>query len=126
MFKEIFANQRQFINFFFDHIDLNEAQIVLANFLKCKGMIVFTGVGKSGMIADKLSKTMMSIGTRSIYLPPTGALHGDIGILAQEDIVVILSKSGKSAEVLEFAAAIKKKKNTIYGVGLYEKLSIIK
>lgn len=110
MLKEIFTSQRQFINYFFDQVDLVEAELVLAEFLKCKGMIIFTGIGKSGVIAEKLSKTMVSIGIRSIYLPPTGALHGDIGIVAPEDLVVILSKSGKGEEVLEFTKLLKKRK----------------
>lgn len=109
MLKEIFTSQRQFINYFFDKVALEEAELVLAEFLKCKGMIVFTGVGKSGVIAEKLSKTMVSIGIRSIYLPPTGAFHGDIGILSQDDLVVILSKSGKGEEILEFTGLLKKR-----------------
>jgi len=109
MLKEIFTSQRQFINYFFDQSDLGEAEVVLSQFLKCKGMIIFTGVGKSGVIADKLAKTMVSIGIRSVYLPPTGAFHGDIGIVSPNDIVVILSKSGKSVEILEFAKLLKKR-----------------
>lgn len=109
MLKEIFTSQRQFINFFFDQMNHDEAQTVLAEFLKCQGMIVFTGVGKSGLIADKISKTLISTGTRSIYVPPMNALHGDIGILSKNDLVVILSKSGKSDEAIAFAQSVKRK-----------------
>lgn len=110
MLGEIFTSQRQFINYFFDHVDVKEAENVLAQFLACKGMIVFTGIGKSGIIAEKLAKTLISLGTRSVYLPPSNALHGDIGLLSSDDLVVILSKSGKSREVLEFASIVKRRK----------------
>lgn len=109
MLKEIFTSQRQFINFFFDQMNHDEAQTVLAEFLRCQGMIVFTGVGKSGVIADKISKTLISTGTRSIYLPTMSALHGDIGILSPNDLVVILSKSGKSDEAITFAKTVKRR-----------------
>lgn len=110
MLKQIFTSQRQFIEYFFDHVDIDEAESVLGKFLSCKGMIVFTGVGKSGIIADKLAKTMISTGSRSLYLPPASALHGDIGMLGSEDLVVMLSKSGGTNELLEFAEIVRRRK----------------
>jgi len=109
MLGEIFTSQRQFLNHFFDHVDVKQAEVVLREFLKCEGMIVFTGVGKSGIIADKLSKTMISTGTRAVYLPPTAAVHGDIGLLTEKDLVCMLSKSGKSQELLNLAKYVRKK-----------------
>ncbi len=109
MLRDIFTRERQFLNYFFEKIDPQRAEDVLLRFLGCKGMIVFTGVGKSGIIAEKLAKTMISTGTRAMYLPPTGAFHGELGVLGPDDIVVFLSKSGMSTEVLDFAKLLKKR-----------------
>ena len=56
----------------------------------------FTGVGKSGFIAQKISMTLVSTGTKAVFLNPVGALHGDIGIVGEEDILVLFSKSGST------------------------------
>lgn len=109
MLRDIFTSQRQFINYFFDNVDLAAAEKVMASFLSCKGIIIFTGVGKSGIIADKLAKTLLSTGTKSLYLPPSSAIHGDIGMVSENDLVVMLSKSGKSLEILEIAKIMKKR-----------------
>ena len=109
MLLEIFTRQRQFINYFFDSLEVGRAELVLNEFLACQGMIVFTGVGKSGIIADKLAKTMMSTGTRAYHLPPMDALHGDIGMLTDKDLVVIIRKSGLSDEVINIAKLLKKR-----------------
>lgn len=66
----------------------------------CAGTVFFTGVGKSGFIANKISQTLVSTGTKSVYLNPTDALHGDIGIVGPSDILVLFSKSGASSELL--------------------------
>ncbi|MDP3684818.1 MAG: SIS domain-containing protein, partial [Ignavibacteria bacterium] len=56
---------------------------------KCKGRVVLTGMGKSGLIARKIVATMNSTGTAAIYLHPTDALHGDLGMVRSEDVVII-------------------------------------
>ena len=109
MLKEIFTRERQFLNYFFDHINMEEAEHVLAQLLSVKGMIIFTGVGKSGVIAEKLSKTMMSTGTRAVYLSAQEALHGDIGIATKDDVVILLSKSGKGTEIVNLAKSFNKR-----------------
>ncbi len=68
--------------------------------LACRGVIFFTGVGKSGFIAQKVSQTLVSTGTKAVFLNPTDALHGDIGIVGPADLLVALSKSGGSEELL--------------------------
>lgn len=109
MLREIFTRERQFLNYFFDRIDIKEAEKVLAMILSCKGMVIFSGVGKSGIIAEKLSKTLISTGSRSIYISPQEALHGDIGIASKEDLIILLSKSGKGVEVESLSRACKKR-----------------
>ena len=109
MLAEIFTRERQFLNYFFDQVDPHRAEKVLMKFLSCKGMLVFTGVGKSGVIAEKLAKTMISTGTKAMYLPPMGAFHGELGALGSDDLVIFLSKSGMSNEVLDLALLLKKR-----------------
>jgi arabinose-5-phosphate isomerase len=66
---------------------------------KSGGRVVLTGMGKSGLIARKIVATMNSTGTAAIYLHPTDALHGDLGMVRKEDVVIILSKSGTTDEL---------------------------
>ena len=64
-----------------------------------KGRVVITGMGKSGLIARKIVATMNSTGTAAIFLHPTDALHGDLGMVRNEDVVIVISKSGASEEL---------------------------
>jgi len=67
--------------------------------LNCKGKLVVTGVGKSGLIGAKMAATFASTGTPSFFLHPTEALHGDLGMIGKEDIVIAISYSGESEEL---------------------------
>lgn len=67
--------------------------------MKTKGKVVITGMGKSGLIARKIAATMTSTGTYATFLHPADAAHGDLGLLKQDDIVIVLSKSGESDEL---------------------------
>jgi arabinose-5-phosphate isomerase len=69
--------------------------------VKCKGKVVTSGMGKAGIIAKKISSTFSSTGTPSIYLHPGEAQHGDLGMLSKEDLLLVLSNSGKTREVTE-------------------------
>jgi len=67
----------------------------------CKGKVVTSGIGKAGVIAKKISSTFSSTGTPSIYLHPGEAQHGDLGMLSKDDLLLVLSNSGKTREVIE-------------------------
>lgn len=67
--------------------------------LKCRGRVVTTGMGKSGIIARKLSSTLTSTGTPALYLHPAESSHGDLGIITSEDLVVAISYGGESIEL---------------------------
>jgi len=67
--------------------------------LSCKGKLVVTGVGKSGLIGAKMAATFASTGTPSFFLHPTEALHGDLGMIGKEDVVIAISYSGESEEL---------------------------
>ncbi|RPI70412.1 MAG: KpsF/GutQ family sugar-phosphate isomerase [Desulfobacteraceae bacterium] len=88
-------------------IDKNFEQAVQILF-KTKGRVVATGMGKSGLIARKISATLTSTGTPSTFLHPSEALHGDIGIINGDDIVMALSSSGETFEVLRLLDYIKR------------------
>lgn len=74
----------------------------------CKNKVVCTGLGKPGFIAQKLSATLASIGVPSLYLHPTEALHGDIGRVSKDDLVITLSNSGATDEVLELIVPLRR------------------
>lgn len=101
MLKELFEKQRENLNFFFDKIDLVAVEKLFDALRKRKGMIFLTGIGKSGSVAEKIASTMTSTGTRAIYLDPVNAMHGDIGIVSKDDVMILLSKSGESDELLQ-------------------------
>jgi len=75
--------------------------------LDCKGTVILSGVGKPYFIAQKISASMASTGTPSIALHPVDALHGDIGRIRSGDVVIMLSNSGASSEMVDFARATK-------------------
>jgi arabinose-5-phosphate isomerase len=74
----------------------------------CAGRVVVTGMGKSGLIARKIAATLSSTGTPALYLHPAEALHGDLGMIARADVVIALSASGDTAEILELLPTIKR------------------
>jgi arabinose-5-phosphate isomerase len=76
--------------------------------LGCQGHVVTTGMGKSGLIAQKLSATLASTGTPSFFLHPAEAIHGDLGRVAEKDLVIALSNSGATEEVLRLVPSVKR------------------
>ena len=91
---------RRYLDHFFKELDYEPLRRFCQELCDCDGTVFFTGVGKSGFIANKISQTLVSTGTKSVYLNPTDALHGDIGIVGPSDILVLFSKSGASSELL--------------------------
>lgn len=74
--------------------------------LHCKGRVVITGIGKSGIIGRKINATLASTGTPSLFLHPAEGLHGDLGMVTKEDVVLAISFSGESEEVLRLIPSI--------------------
>jgi arabinose-5-phosphate isomerase len=74
----------------------------------CAGRVVVTGMGKSGLIARKIAATLSSTGTPALYLHPVDAMHGDLGMVVRGDVVVALSASGETEEILQLLATIKR------------------
>ena len=81
--------------------------------LACKGKVIMTGMGKSGLVAKKIAATLASTGTPSFYLHPGEAFHGDLGMISSEDIVLALSYSGETDEVLKIVPFLHENRNTL-------------
>lgn len=78
----------------------------VAHLLACQGTVVVTGIGKAGLIGQKLSATLASTGTRSIFLHPAEAVHGDLGRVHRDDVVLVLSQSGETEEVVRLLPSL--------------------
>ena len=74
----------------------------------CQGRVVVTGMGKSGIIARKIAATLNSIGTPALFMHPVEALHGDLGMVVRGDVVLALSASGETEEILRLLATLKR------------------
>src|SRR4051794_6740014 len=83
----------------------------------CKGRLVLSGVGKSAIIAQKIVATLNSTGTPSLFMHGADAIHGDIGMVQKEDVVMIISKSGETPEIKVLIPLIKNFGNILIGMG---------
>jgi arabinose-5-phosphate isomerase len=83
---------------------------------RCKGRLVFSGIGKSALIAQKIVATLNSTGTPSLFMHAADAIHGDLGTVQKDDIVLIISKSGESPEIKALVPYIKNFGNKLIGI----------
>jgi arabinose-5-phosphate isomerase len=97
----------------FINADFEKAVTAIA---ECKGRIVVSGIGKSAVIAQKIVATFNSTGTPSIFMHAADAIHGDLGIVQQEDVVIVISKSGESPEIKVLVPLIRNFGNTLIGM----------
>jgi arabinose-5-phosphate isomerase len=114
--EELFLQTQSHLAYFFEHLNLDALRTIIDQLLACKGSVYLSGVGKSGIIAKKIAMTMSSCGMKSGFLSPLNALHGDIGILDCQDIILLLSKSGETDELLSLCPAIRNKGASIIAV----------
>jgi arabinose-5-phosphate isomerase len=87
-----------------DHNFVKAVELILQS----KGRTVITGMGKSGLVGQKISSTLASVGTPSFFLHPAEAIHGDIGMIAREDVVIAISNSGETEEIVKLIPLIKR------------------
>ena len=116
MLKDILNKQFECTQHYFNSLNIPDAEKFVELLLNCEGMIFFSGVGKSGLVAKKIAFTMVSTGNRDFYLSTTDAVHGDLGMLSSKDVFVVLSKSGESDELIHLLPAIRNKGATILGI----------
>ncbi|KAI9133967.1 SIS domain-containing protein [Acaryochloris sp. CCMEE 5410] len=77
--------------------------------IRCSGKVVLSGVGKSGIVARKIAATLTSVGVMAVFLHPVEALHGDLGIVATNDVVIVLSNSGETDELIAMLPCLKQR-----------------
>lgn len=116
MLQELLDKQQTYTNYFFKTLDVKPIEQLVQHLMNCSGVLFFTGVGKSGLVAKKIAFTMVSTGTRAFYLSPIDAVHGDLGMVSSQDIFIMLSKSGESDELINLIPAIRNKGATLIGV----------
>jgi len=97
-------------------LDGNIAAAATGLLLSCSGKVVISGVGKSGLVAQKIAASFTSVGLLSVYLNPLDALHGDIGVVREGDVVVLISNSGETSELLALVPFMKKRGVKLLGV----------
>lgn len=105
--KRVLEIERDAISGLMRRIDKNFERCVNAVY-RIKGRVIVTGMGKPGFIAQKISATLSSTGTPSLYLHPAEALHGDLGRVTKDDLILILSNSGETEEIIKFLPIVKK------------------
>ncbi|KHE94083.1 MAG: SIS domain-containing protein [Candidatus Scalindua rubra] len=81
-----------------------------------RGKVILTGMGKSGLVAKEIASTMSSVGTPAIFMPPAEGMHGDLGIIAAEDVVIAIEKSWGSSELNGILPSIKSVGAKIIGI----------
>ena len=86
----------------------NEFSDAVECILRCEGRVILSGIGKSGHIAGKIASTLSSTGTPSFFMHPGEASHGDLGMITEKDIVIFLSNSGESQELILLVPLIKR------------------
>jgi len=97
-------------------LDRAQVERVVDLLAECKGKVVLLGVGKSGIIAQKIAATMTSAGTAALYLHPSEALHGGLGIVQEDDPVIVLSNSGETEEIVALLPYLKNRQVTIVAI----------
>jgi len=74
---------------------------------RSKGRVIITGIGKSGLIGKKIAATLTSTGTQAIFLHPVEGIHGDLGIVTKDDVIIAISNSGETSELNLIISAIR-------------------
>ena len=108
-----------------DYIDENFKKIIDVIY-ECKGRLIFTGIGKSGHISKKISATLSSTGTSSFFMHSTEAFHGDLGMIQSDDMVVAISYSGETEDLLKTIPIIKRLSCLVIGVSGNDKSTLSK
>lgn len=123
--RYVFETEVNAINLVKDALDDRFVEIVEL-ISKCTGKVIVTGMGKPGHVSRKIAATMSSLGTSSFFLHPAEALHGDLGMISPNDIVIAISYSGESEEITRILPNIKIIGATLIGISGNENSSLIK
>ena len=109
MIHDLLVQQQNYLSTYFEKLDCLKVELILNKLQACKGTVIFSGVGKSGHIGQKIAATFLSTGTKAFFLDPMHAVHGDLGYVEENDLFLALSKSGESQELLELIPSIRRR-----------------
>jgi arabinose-5-phosphate isomerase len=110
--KSVLEKEADSINYLISKLDDSYFEAV-KEIINCKGRVIFSGIGKAGHIGEKLAATFSSLGTPAFFVHTAEAVHGDSGMVTSDDIVIFISNSGETAEVLNFLYIVKEIGSTI-------------
>ena len=128
--KNVIQIEAQAVSAIADRIN-QQFETAVNTVLDCRGRLIVLGVGKSGLISQKIASTMASTGTPAHFVHPGDAFHGDLGMITKEDVVLMISNSGETHELVQIIPAIRKKEVPIIGMvgkegsSLYNDVDII-
>ncbi|WP_246481893.1 KpsF/GutQ family sugar-phosphate isomerase [Chlamydiifrater volucris] len=125
--KEVLSLQKSGMDNFFSSFDLSLASPLVEKILGSSGNLFFSGVGKSGFIARKIAATFQSFGERAFFLNAGDVLHGDLGAVREGDIVVLLSNSGETEELVKQIPYFQNKGSEVFVVtsGAYSRMAFL-
>ena len=107
LLENLIETQKESLDFFYQNLNVEKLQSIFEQM--CNAPTLFlTGVGKSAIIAKRLSQMCISIGKKASFLSSLDALHGDLGILDTNDVIVLFSKSGSTQELLDLIPFLKR------------------
>jgi len=104
--REIILHESSTLARLADSLDESFGEVVEL-LLECSGRVVISGVGKSGLVGRKIAATLLSTGTPALFLHPTEGVHGDLGAILPDDVVILISNSGESSEILGLMPAVR-------------------
>ncbi len=99
-----------------ERLDRHQIELAVDLIIGCRGKVIVMGVGKSGVIAKKIAQTMTSTGTVAIALNPSDALHGGLGVISTGDVIIALSNSGETEELLAILPSLKQRDVSIIAI----------
>ncbi len=106
---EILLLEAEAIRLAAERLTKDDIDAALELLQRCTGKVIVTGVGKSGVIAQKIAQTLTSTGTMAVFVHPSDALHGGLGVIASDDVIIALSNSGETDEILAILSSLKRR-----------------
>ena len=113
--KEVIRIEANSVSQIVERID-DKFESAVQSIMECDGRLIVMGMGKSGLISQKIASTMASTGTPSHFVSPAEATHGDLGMIKKEDVLLIVSNSGETMELMQLLPSIKRKGVLIIGL----------
>jgi arabinose-5-phosphate isomerase len=100
--RDFYKSHIESIKTSYEHLEDDKVEELIDLMINCKGKIFFTGIGKNGHVAAKATSTMSSIGVPCFFIDAVDSVHGDMGVIDENDVVIAISKSGNTDELINF------------------------